>query len=139
MEYRKAGIGDIGSLADLRSDQIVQEGGSLCADIVDELKKQFENEISGDMITILAAFEDERMIGMAGYSLTGSRAYITNVYVRAEHRREGIASRLMDMLADDASACGCEIMCLHATEQGRRLYEKTGFTDRGGLMIKPLK
>ena len=52
MEYRKAGIGDIGSLADLRSDQIVQEGGSLCADIVDELKKQFENEISGDMITI---------------------------------------------------------------------------------------
>lgn len=139
INYRKADTCDAGSLADLRAEQIVEEGGSARADIRSELEKQFAGELSDDSLTIMTALEGEIMIGMACYSHLRNEAYVTNVYVSADHRRQKIATRLMDMITDDAAAHGCDIMCLRPTEQGRKLYEKTGFTNRGGFMVKPLK
>lgn len=59
---------------------------------------------------------------------TGKRAHIMNVYVRPSHRRQGIALRMMAALMGEAKQRGVTEISLDATDEGRALYEKCGFT-----------
>lgn len=52
------------------------------------------------------------------------RGYVLNVYVEPEHRRQGLAERLMRMAEDEARSKNVPMMVLHATQAGRRLYER---------------
>jgi GNAT superfamily N-acetyltransferase len=55
------------------------------------------------------------------------RAMILNLYVERDHRRQGVASRLMKaMIAWCQQNDFCSV-ALHASEQGRALYERLGF------------
>ncbi|MGX8706420.1 MAG: GNAT family N-acetyltransferase, partial [bacterium] len=58
---------------------------------------------------------------------TGVKAYIMNMYVRPAYRRRGIATRLLELLVDDAHARGISCITLEATDAGRPLYAKFGF------------
>ena len=51
------------------------------------------------------------------------RGYVLNMYVDPDHRRRGIASRLIGMARAEAEALGLDYMTLHATRQGRPLYD----------------
>lgn len=55
------------------------------------------------------------------------RAYILNMYVSSEHRRKGIARRLMQRALDWCRAEGFRAVYLHASDAGRPLYEQFGF------------
>ncbi len=55
------------------------------------------------------------------------RGYILNLFVERQHRRAGLASRLMDMAMAEARRRGMVFIVLHATELGRPLYEKLGW------------
>jgi len=55
------------------------------------------------------------------------RAYILNVYVEPERRGRGIASLLMKLAEQESRALGISYLVLHATEAGRRVYEKLGW------------
>ena len=55
------------------------------------------------------------------------RGYILNLFVEPEHRRAGLASRLMGMAIGEARRRGIVFIVLHATELGRPLYEKLGW------------
>lgn len=57
----------------------------------------------------------------------GHRGYILNVYVDPEHRGRGLATQLMDRAKEEARERGIHYMILHATDQGRPLYEKLGW------------
>jgi GNAT superfamily N-acetyltransferase len=57
----------------------------------------------------------------------GLSAYILNVYVQPAHRRRGIATQLLKMLADQARDVGCREARLHAMPQGQALYPTLGF------------
>ena len=61
--------------------------------------------------------------------INGLTGTILNVYVKPEHRRQGIAKNMMDKLLCDAKAMGLDYVELKATEQGRGLYESLGFED----------
>jgi ribosomal protein S18 acetylase RimI-like enzyme len=45
--------------------------------------------------------------GFAAYSITGTTAYITDIYVIPSARRLGVASRLADKVCADAKERGC--------------------------------
>lgn len=60
--------------------------------------------------------------------MKGQRGHVMNVYVRPEHRRKGIALQLMQELIAEAKKKGVTELSLDATEEGRALYEKCGFT-----------
>jgi GNAT superfamily N-acetyltransferase len=55
------------------------------------------------------------------------RGYIQNLFVEPQHRRAGLASRLMGTAINEARRRGIAFMTLHATEFGRPLYEKLGW------------
>jgi GNAT superfamily N-acetyltransferase len=56
------------------------------------------------------------------------RGNILNVYVAPRHRRQGLARRLMDATLAWCSANALDVVILHASDDGRPLYEALGFT-----------
>jgi len=55
------------------------------------------------------------------------RANILNVYTEAAFRRQGIARKLMDTALEWCRTHGIRCVILHASDDGRVLYEKLGF------------
>ena len=55
------------------------------------------------------------------------RANILNVYTMQEFRRQGLARQLMDVALGWCRAHGIRAVILHASEEGRPLYQALGF------------
>lgn len=85
----------------------------------------------------LAETEDGRVIAGGGiviafwpgypHSSRPRRAWILNMYTEPEVRRRGIARRLMQTMLDWCRAEGFPSVSLHASNEGRFLYESLGF------------
>ena len=65
--------------------------------------------------------------------------YVTNVYTKLEYRKQGIASRLLAYIMDETESKGCKFARLHSSDQGRGTYEKIGFVNAAGFMVKKMK
>jgi GNAT superfamily N-acetyltransferase len=59
--------------------------------------------------------------------LTGREAVVLNVYVERDHRRRGVARRLMETVLAWAARAGVARLVLHPSDEGRPLYEALGF------------
>jgi GNAT superfamily N-acetyltransferase len=55
-------------------------------------------------------------------------AYLLNVYVEPPHRRRGLARLLMDTMLDWCREHRLARVVLHASDDGRTLYESLGFS-----------
>jgi len=66
------------------------------------------------------------------------RGYIQNVVVDAAHRGRGLSSRLMQLAEDEGRARGLDFLTLHATDKGRLVYDKRGWT-AGKEMVLSLR
>ncbi len=64
------------------------------------------------------------------------RAVILNVYTEPEFRRRGIARQLVSTILDWAKAQGFRAVNLHASAEGRSLYEKLGFEPTNEMRLK---
>jgi len=93
--------------------------------------------VSGDYLAWLAVTAGDVVVAGAGLWLmdwtthmVGScprRGNILNVYTEPEFRRRGIARRLMDAALDWCRGNGVDVVILHASPEGRALYESLGF------------
>lgn len=65
--------------------------------------------------------------------------WILNVYVEPEFRHRGVAGLLMHQMIQFCREAGYPFVALHASEQGRPLYEKLGFkqTSEMRLSLQP--
>ena len=63
------------------------------------------------------------------------RAYIMNVYTEPEHRKRGLARRLMLAALDECRARAFRMVSLHASEYGRALYAELGFRSTNEMRI----
>ncbi|MFN8377836.1 MAG: GNAT family N-acetyltransferase [Anaerolineae bacterium] len=57
-----------------------------------------------------------------------NRAYLLNVYTEPEHRRRGLARGLVEACIATCTARGVPLIMLHASDEGRTVYESLGFT-----------
>jgi GNAT superfamily N-acetyltransferase len=66
------------------------------------------------------------------------RVWILNVYTYPEYRRQGIARRLMQAMIEWCRQAGFQSVSLHASDDGRLLYESLGFkpTEEMKLALK---
>jgi GNAT superfamily N-acetyltransferase len=64
------------------------------------------------------------------------RAVILNVYTEIEFRRRGIARRVMQTILAWIRAYGLQSVNLHASEEGRALYEKLGFVQTNEMRLR---
>ena len=56
-----------------------------------------------------------------------SRAYLLNVFVEREYRRRGLARELLSDCMAEACRRNIRVVSLHASSEGRPLYEALGF------------
>ena len=57
----------------------------------------------------------------------GGARIVLNVYVERAWRRRGVADALMRAVLDGLAGRGIRRIVLHASDDGRRLYERLGF------------
>jgi GNAT superfamily N-acetyltransferase len=62
----------------------------------------------------------------------GTNAYISTISTDPRWRRRGMAAAIMDALLEVARDAAIDNVDLHATAQGRPLYERLGFAERPG-------
>ena len=63
------------------------------------------------------------------------RGYVLNVYVDDGHRGHGLARRLVEATYEGARELGIHYLVLHASEMGRPVYEKMGWTDTNEMVL----
>ena len=87
----------------------------------------------GEYYGVFAESDGSGVIGGAGVLIVAwpgmqpRRAWIQNVYVVQEFRRRGIARELTRTVIDWCRAQGFDAVHLHASAEGRPLYEQMGF------------
>ncbi len=64
------------------------------------------------------------------------RAVILNVYTEPEFRRRGVARQIMLVLLDWIQGRGLRGVNLHASQEGRGMYEKLGFKPTTEMRLK---
>jgi GNAT superfamily N-acetyltransferase len=64
----------------------------------------------------------------------GRDAYLLNMYTAPAYRGRGLARAIVHEALADARARGVRKVILHATEAGRRLYDKVGFLSSTAYM-----
>lgn len=67
-------------------------------------------------------------------NVSGRCAYIMNVYVRPQHRHQGVARHILNHLVEVARRTGCDKIYLETTRQARSLYADAGFRDIDDMM-----
>jgi ribosomal protein S18 acetylase RimI-like enzyme len=66
----------------------------------------------------------------------GPEAIVLNVYVEPAWRRRGVADALMRAVLDGLAARGIRRIVLHASDEGRRLYERLGFVATNEMRLR---
>jgi GNAT superfamily N-acetyltransferase len=70
------------------------------------------------------------------YDLECRRATILNVYVYPQFRRQGVARELMRTMIDWCKSEKFAMVYLHASRDGRHLYESLGFEPTSEMKLK---
>ena len=102
--------------------------------------------VSGDYLAWLAVTDVDAIVAGAGLWLmdwpahmVGScprRGNILNVYTEPQFRRRGLARCLMAAALDWCRLNRVDLVILHASPQGRALYESLGFQASNEMRIK---
>ena len=131
---------DISGLTDIRM-KYLREDFPFMTDaeaehIREGLPRYYEKHLNVDFFAYIAE-DDGRIIGSAFLTVTelppnpsfpnGKVGTVLNVFTEAGHRRQGIATALMELLISDARDMGLHHIELKATKDGLPLYRKLGF------------
>ncbi|MDR1688093.1 MAG: GNAT family N-acetyltransferase [Clostridiales bacterium] len=142
MTLRKATIQDINLLIKLRFDYLTEDNGSLSepekTQIETQLKSYFAKHIPQGTFICFFAEENGQVVSTAFLAvnekpanpafITGRTGTLLNVFTYPEFRRKGFAEKVVIRIMDEAKTAGISSINLSATESGKPLYEKLGFT-----------
>lgn len=144
--FRRAVVDDIDALADHRVSMF-RAMGTLAEEDAESLRSAsadwFRRAMaSGEYLAWVAVTDGEPATIVAGAGLRidgilprpgqrgtylGPDGMLLNVYTELAWRGRGLASRLVREILESARACGMERVNLHATDDGRAVYERIGF------------
>lgn len=110
-----------------------------------ETRAYYERALPAGAHTAFLMHDGDAFVGCGGVSYyevmptcdnpTGRKAYIMNMYVRPAYRRRGLASQLLQELLGDCAEKGIGFISLEASQDGRPLYEKFGFSPMPDEML----
>lgn len=152
--YRKATLADVPDLARLRI-VFLKEVQSPETHLVSEeglneiLQDFFQQYLANDEIVVWIALVDDEIVSTSGLCfskiipgftlLDGRVAYIMNIYTLPEWRKKGIGKQVFHHILEAAKERNYKRVILHATEEGRPIYEKFGFKATNDEMELRLK
>ena len=121
----------------LRAANLLDENADM-TEVEVESRNYYKKALSDGSHVAVLVKDGDIIIGAGGISYyevmptyhnpSGKKAYIMNMYTKPEYRRQGIAYKTLDILVKDARLRGITQVSLEATEMGRPLYEKYGFS-----------
>ena len=142
MDYKFATLEDIEVLTSSRVE--VLRAANKLSDSVDmsQVEKEsfeyYKKALADGSHVAILVMDGDVVVGAGGISYytvmptfhnpTGKKAYVMNMYTRPDYRRQGIAMETLDLLIKDAKEKGIQEITLEATDMGKPLYEKYGFT-----------
>ena len=102
--------------------------------------------VAGEYLAWLAVAEDDAVVAGAGLWLMDwpphmvgtslRRGNILNVYTEPDFRRRGLARKLTEAAMQWCRSEGIDYVILHASDEGRPLYESLGFRGTNEMHIK---
>ena len=109
------------------------------ADVRGTPLSEVERDLEDPDILYLGAFANSRLVGIIRFVRPDRRsrrhiAEVRSVYVRASHRGQGIARRLLAQLIEESRQIGLEsliLSVLSSNAPARHLYESLGFSVYG--------
>ncbi len=146
------GLGDIESLLSLRmevlSNVFAKEKRELSEkeweDIRNENREYYQEEIASGRHIACGIYVRGSLAGCGGVCIyrempspdnrSGRCAYLMNIYVRDEYRRQGLARKVVSYLIGRAKDSGCDKVYLETSDMARNLYSIMGFEDMHGYM-----
>lgn len=146
--YKKATIQDTDLLTKTRIE-VLRAANQLSneTDMTEVFKQSYDyyaEALTDGSHTAYLVFDEDKFVGAGGISYykvmptyhnpSGKKAYIMNMYTAPDYRRKGIAYKTLDLLIADSKSKGIHAITLEATDMGRPLYEKYGFTNMKGEM-----
>ena len=138
--YRVATVEEVPLAAGLRGEMADEMDASFdrrASDWRERYREYFGREVEAGRARIFFACAGEEPVGMVlgcvvdNYrtALFGTRfGQINNVYVRPAWRRRGVGRALMEQALGWLRDQGCVVARLHASDEGRALYEGMGFS-----------
>jgi len=146
---RRASTDDLKILVEHRRAMFVDMGyqdekalDSMAAKCHDWLRTRMER---GEYLAWLATAPDQSVVAGTGLWLMdwpphmvglGKRGNILNVYTASEFRRRGLAGELIRTAIEWCRGNGVDVVVLHASPDGRRLYESMGFAGTNEMRMK---
>ena len=141
MTFRMARQGEEALLARLRFEFL----GAVSPDALpvefdgfrQETEAYFKESLANESCRCVLAEEGDEMIGtgivffyrsVPSFSNPeGKNAYLTSLFVKPKWRRQGIATRIITILSEEAKKESCRNIVLHPSEEGKALYNACGF------------
>ncbi len=84
----------------------------------------------------LVAVADGQLLGTCRLLQVGPTVQFSRLAVRADARRQGVATRLLELAEAETRAAGARRLVLHAQTYARSLYEEVGYRPRGKTFIE---
>jgi GNAT superfamily N-acetyltransferase len=141
IRIRTAYIADLAHILHHRREMFAEMGGA-AESVLDQMQQASEQYLrealpSGIYRAWLAETEAGQVVGGGGIAIVpwpGSpdfpatrRGWILSIYTEPEFRRRGIARRIMEAIVAWCRSEGFGYVSLHASHDGRLLYQKMGF------------
>jgi GNAT superfamily N-acetyltransferase len=152
LETRAATIEDVALIASHRRAMFVSMGG-FDEGVLDRMRRSSEPWIArmiaqGKYLGWIT-WDDARPIASAGLLILDwpphprdpageTRAYLLNVFVEHDTRRRGLARALLKLCLAEARRRSIRVVSLHASEEGRPLYEQLGFKTTNEMLFVDL-
>lgn len=139
MQYRLAVLDDCAVLTQLRMEMRAERDPGFNREaLYDSTLSFFYSNITSGRHAAFLCEDQGRIVATAGLSFfempptvklpCPKVAKLMNMYTIPEYRCRGIAHEMMRMVTDYAREAGCGKIMLNASEMGRPLYEKFGFS-----------
>ncbi|HTS63294.1 MAG TPA: GNAT family N-acetyltransferase [Candidatus Acidoferrales bacterium] len=135
LRHRRAMFRDMGRGSEMELDQMVMTAETFFRAAI----------ASGGYRGWLAETVDGQVVAGAGITIlswpgspddsSGRRGWVQNVYTEPEYRRLGLARQLMETLMDWCREEGFRRVYLHASDDGRPMYESMGFVPTNEMRL----
>jgi GNAT superfamily N-acetyltransferase len=141
LNIRQANLNDLEVLVELRL-ALLREAGNLESDtptaaLAEAIRQYLSKNLPTGKFVAWVAQMNGKIVGTSGVvmferppvngNLSGLEAYVMNIYTVPTWRGKGVATALLEEIISYLKKTDARRIWLHATEDGKRLYEKFGF------------
>lgn len=143
--YRFAGMDDLDSLVRMRIRDL--QMFSECAagtELVDAIRRFYETKIKENACLTLLGYAGRELAATAtlyyydvlpsNENPVGRVGQITNVWVDEAFRCQGIATRMVERLMEEARG-EAKMVCLNSSKQALGMYKRMGFSEKKEYLV----